>query len=100
MALRCSCRGELPEEAAAAYERQRRAFEALQRSAAALAEALDQPLPALPESDVTRTRAAGGVTLVATRVRAARFSLRASVCSSWRGVSGFLDMELAHASAT
>lgn len=78
LTLRCPCRGELPEEAAAAYERQRRAFEALQRSAAALAEALDQPLPALPESDVTRTRAAGGVTLVATRVRAARHGLRAS----------------------
>ena len=63
------CRGELPEEAAAAYERQRRTFEALQRSAATLAEALERPLPALPDSDVTRLRAGGGVTIVATRVR-------------------------------
>ncbi|KAK9825703.1 hypothetical protein WJX81_008105 [Elliptochloris bilobata] len=60
-------RGELSEEAAAAYERQRRAFEALQRTAATLSEALERPLPALPESDVTRMRTGGGVTLVTTR---------------------------------
>ena len=67
-------RGELPEEAAAAYERQRRTFEALQRSAATLAEALERPLPALPDSDVTRLRAGGGVTIIATRVRSSCLS--------------------------
>lgn len=41
---------------AAAYEAQRRAFEALQRSAAALAEALDRKLPELSEG-VTRMEA-------------------------------------------
>ena len=52
-------RGDLPEDMAAAYEAQRRAFEGLQRNAAALAEAIDRRLPELSEA-VTRLAAAAG----------------------------------------
>lgn len=51
-------RGDLPEDMAAAYEAQRKSFEGLQRSAAALAEVLDKPLPELRAAAVTRMAAA------------------------------------------
>lgn len=60
--VRC-CRGELPEDMAAAYERQAKGFEALQRSLASLAESLERPLPALPAA-ATRIVSEGGVHLV------------------------------------
>ncbi|KAL4452134.1 hypothetical protein ABPG75_007796 [Micractinium tetrahymenae] len=50
-------RGDLPEDMAAAYEAQRKGFEGLQRTAAALAEVLDRPLPELKQA-VTRMAAA------------------------------------------
>jgi hypothetical protein len=46
-------RGDLPEEMAAGYEAQRKGFEGLQRTAAALAEVLDRQLPELKQA-VTR----------------------------------------------
>ena len=61
------CRGDLPEEQAQAYERQRRSFEALQRAAGALADALDRSLPALPEGPAFRM-SHGGVSVVHHKV--------------------------------
>ena len=58
-----ACRGELPEELAAAHERQARAFEALQRACASLADTLERALPPLPAS-ATRISGEGGVSLV------------------------------------
>lgn len=69
--LACRCRGELPEGAAAEYESQRKAYEALHRAVAAMAEALSKPMPDLAEDAFTRlgadevpgasaARAAGG----------------------------------------
>lgn len=49
---------------AGAYERQAKAFEGLQRSLAALADALERPLPALPRSTTRIAGAEGGVSLV------------------------------------
>ena len=43
-------RGDLPEDMAAAYEAQRKGFEGLQRTTAALAEVLDRQLPELVDS--------------------------------------------------
>ena len=63
-----ACRGELPEELAAAHERQARGFEALQRAAASLADSLERALPALPRG-ATRIHGEGGISLV-TRVQA------------------------------
>ena len=51
-----------------AYEQQRRGFEALQRSTAALGEVLDRALPHLPEANLTRMAASGGVTAISTKV--------------------------------
>ncbi len=48
---------------AAAYEKQRKGFESLQRLAASLAESLNRPLPQLQEA-TTRLTSEGGVTLV------------------------------------
>ncbi|CAL8462985.1 g2519 [Coccomyxa elongata] len=56
-------RGELLEEMAAAYEKQHRSFEALQKSLASLAESLEREMPALPET-TTRFTGEGGVSLV------------------------------------
>ena len=64
--FRC-CRGDLPEEQAQAYERQRRSFEALQRAAGSLADALDRSLPALPEGPAFRM-SHGGVSIVHHKV--------------------------------
>jgi regulator of nonsense transcripts 2 len=50
-------RGDLPEDMAAAYEAQRKAFEGLQRTAAQLGEVLDRLLPELKQG-VTRIAAA------------------------------------------
>lgn len=60
-------RGELPEEMAAAYEKQHRSFEALQKSLASLAESLEREVPALPET-TTRFTGEGGVSLVTRQV--------------------------------
>ncbi|BDA48017.1 Regulator of nonsense transcripts 2 [Coccomyxa sp. Obi] len=56
-------RGELPEEMAAAYEKQHRSFEVLQKSLASLAESLEREVPALPET-TTRITGEGGISLV------------------------------------
>ena len=48
---------------AAAYEKQRKGFESLQRLTASLAESLNSPLPQLQEA-TTRLTSEGGVTLV------------------------------------
>jgi hypothetical protein len=61
-------RGELPEEMAAAYEKQHRSFEALQRSLASLAESLERKVPALPET-TTRFTGEGSVSIVTRQVR-------------------------------
>ena len=54
-------RGELPEAAQAAYDRTRKAFEALLRGVSALAEALGRDPPAFPDdANVTRMAAAPG----------------------------------------
>ncbi|KAK9907680.1 hypothetical protein WJX75_008040 [Coccomyxa subellipsoidea] len=65
-------RGELPEEMAAAYEKQHRSFEALQRSLASLAESLERKVPALPET-TTRFTGEGSVSIV-TRQEGEDFS--------------------------
>ncbi|DBA81963.1 TPA: hypothetical protein ACH3X1_007672 [Trebouxia sp. C0004] len=57
-------RGELPEDMSAAYERQRKTYEALQRAVASLADTMEKNMPDLPEpSSVTRTRDGGIVVL-------------------------------------
>jgi len=61
-------RGELPEEMAAAYEKQHKTFEALQKSLASLAESLEHDMPALPET-TTRFTGEGTVSLVTRQVR-------------------------------
>ncbi len=58
---------------AAAYEKQRRSFEALQKSLASLAESLEREMPALPET-TTRFTGEGGVSLVTRQVRSALIS--------------------------
>lgn len=50
-----------------AYEQQRRAFEGLQRTVATLGEVLSKPLPQLPEANLTRMAASGGVTAIFTK---------------------------------
>jgi hypothetical protein len=50
---------------AAAYERQAKGFEALQRAAASLAESLERPLPPLPAAATRIAAGDGGVHLVA-----------------------------------
>lgn len=62
------CRGELPDEMAAAYEKQHKSFEALQKSLASLAESLERDMPALPET-TTRFTGEGTVSLVTRQVR-------------------------------
>jgi hypothetical protein len=61
-------RGELPENMAAAYEKQHKAFEALQRSVASLAESLELQLPHLPETTTRMAGDAGAVSLVSRQV--------------------------------
>ena len=52
----------------AAYEKQRKAYEALQRAVASLADTLEKAMPDLPEpSSVTRTRD-GGIVVLTGRV--------------------------------
>jgi len=52
----------------ASYERQRKAYEALQRAVASLADTLEKSMPDLPEpSSVTRTRD-GGIVVLTGRV--------------------------------
>ena len=52
---------------AAAYEKQRKAYETLQRAVASLADTLDKAMPNLPEpNSVTRTT--DGAIMVLTRV--------------------------------
>ena len=54
-----------------AYERQRKSYEALQRTVASLADTLEKAMPDLPEpSSVTRTRD-GGITVLTGRVSSA-----------------------------
>lgn len=60
-----ACRGDLPEDMAAAYEAQRRSFEGLQRNTAALAEALDRKLPKLRETVTRMAAGPAGVSAVA-----------------------------------
>lgn len=52
---------------AAAYEKQHKAYEALHRSVASLAESLERQLPDLPET-TTRVAADGRVSLVTRQV--------------------------------
>ncbi len=47
-------RGDLPADVAAEYEKRRKAYEALHRAVASLAESLDQPMPELVEDAFTR----------------------------------------------
>lgn len=62
------CRGELPEDMSAAYERRRKAYENLQRSVVALADTLGKVIPDLPEPrSVTRTKD-GGIVVLTGRV--------------------------------
>ena len=61
------CRGELPEDMASAYEKQRKGFESLQRLVALLADSLNRPLPQLQET-TTRLTSEGGVTLITKQV--------------------------------
>ncbi len=62
------CRGELPEDMSASYERQRKTYEALQRAVASLADTMEKSMPDLPEpSSVTRTRD-GGIVVLTGRV--------------------------------
>ncbi|KAA6426413.1 MAG: hypothetical protein FRX49_03524 [Trebouxia sp. A1-2] len=57
-------RGELPDDMSASYERQRKAYEALQRAVASLADTMEKSMPDLPEpSSVTRTKDGGIVVL-------------------------------------
>ena len=53
---------------AAAYEKQRKGFESLQRLTASLAESLNRPLPQLQEA-TARLTFEGGVTLVSRQAR-------------------------------
>lgn len=65
------CRGELPEDMSSAYEKQRKSYEALQRTVASLADTLEKAMPDLPEpSSVTRT-GDGCITVLTGRVRSA-----------------------------
>ncbi len=52
---------------AAAYEKQHRSFEALQKSLASLAESLEREVPALPET-TTRFTGEGAISLVTRQV--------------------------------
>lgn len=62
------CRGELPDDMSASYERQRKAYEALQRAVASLADTMEKSMPDLPEpSSVTRTKD-GGIVVLTGRV--------------------------------
>lgn len=62
------CRGELPEDMSSAYEKQRKSYEALQRTVASLADTLEKAMPDLPEpSSVTRT-GDGCITVLTGRV--------------------------------
>ena len=81
-AMRCR-RGELPEDMAAAYERQAKGFEALQRSLASLAECLERTLPPLPEAKTRIAASDGGVHLVPK----AQVLLLPSCCSLLTGPS-------------
>lgn len=61
-------RGELPEDMSTAYERQRKAYETLQRTVSTLADALEKPMPDLPEpSSVTHTKD-GAIVVLTGRV--------------------------------
>ena len=67
----CVRRGELPEDMSSAYERQRKSYEALQRTVVSLADTLEKAMPDLPEpSSVTRT-GDGCITILTGRVRSA-----------------------------
>jgi hypothetical protein len=57
----------LPEHVAEAFEAQRQAVDGLQRPLAALAEQLDAPLPALPESAAQLT-ATSGISVIVPKV--------------------------------
>ena len=62
----------MPEEVADAYERQRRAWDALQRTVGTLAEVLGRQMPALPASAPIRLAAsATGITILSGRARCA-----------------------------
>ena len=61
------CRGDLPEHVAEAFEAQKQAVDGLQRPLAALAEQLDAPLPALPESAAQLT-ATSGISVIVPKV--------------------------------
>ena len=62
------CRGELPEDMSSAYEKQRKGYETLQRTVSTLADALEKPMPDLPEpSSVTHTKD-GGINVISGRV--------------------------------
>ncbi len=52
---------------AAAYEKQHKSFEALQRSLASLAESLERDMPALPET-TTRFTGEGSVSVITRQV--------------------------------
>lgn len=75
-------RGELPEEMAAAYEKQHRSFEALQRSLASLAKSLEREVPALPET-TTRLTGEGSVSIVTRQVRLQLLHLTWTKAKAW-----------------
>ncbi|KAK9809827.1 hypothetical protein WJX73_010709 [Symbiochloris irregularis] len=61
-------RGDVPEDMGMAYEQQRRAFESLHKSTAALGEVLDKPLPHLPQANLTRMATSNAVTAISMKV--------------------------------
>ena len=65
-------RGDLPEHVAEAFEAQKQAVDALQRPLAALAEQLEAPLPALPESTAQLT-STSGISVIVPKVRPAEY---------------------------
>ena len=90
--MKCECcgRGDLPEELAAKYAAQRKAFDGLQKSCASLAECLGLKMPAL-ESGTTRLKA----TEAAVGVISGRVSIECplridQVISTVTFVTGFL----------
>ena len=57
------CRGDLPEELSTKYSAQRKAFDALQKAAASLAECLNMELPHL-ESGTTRLKGSAAINVI------------------------------------
>ena len=66
-------RGDLPEDMAAEYETQRKAFDSLQKLTASLAETLGLDMPVLESTSLTRLK--GSVKVISTNVSSASHPL-------------------------